>query len=871
MSLSISVTKDVTSLSVSDTSTSINITPQTTTIGVANVAITQASVASSIGYTPSGHLSAQTVQTALDEIAASPEFTAALKSKLDAIEAQADVTDTENVVDALIAGNAVSIASDGTISADVLSEISAGDGINISEDGVISVADIAIATVQTAANETEHLALTTQQGDVVIRTDENKSYIHNGGTTGTMADFTELATNTNGVLSINGATGAVTFGKANLDGYVANEFIDWTVTQTENIHADNYINTTYSAGDNITIDENNVISSTGGSGGVSFTAVGNLTLNDQNQLDTIGNPIFESVKFKAADGTDSGVYIKDFPNENYPTGAFGDGLGVYYQSGDDPEQLIAALLEDQLATFGTFNAFSGLEVHSVAFAFSISGWENRQGANTAQTRVPESVHNYTTGISTNHGTGESEDLRQYNANRHDLWLTPETSIYMTEQEEIDTDSINQTGGGIYNIANKKFVEDKITELDDTLGNIRIPEVPNTYHYLMSYNGAYTWARPLMSVQFVYDQNDPDDDIQLAVINGLTGEIGYGMHILQGTGITFDKVGSTQLTINATTDGLPEQSASTNGYVLTSVNETSTWQSLGDASLPTQTDNSGKFLTTNGTTASWADVDTYPSQTGNADKFLTTNGTEVSWADVDALPDRDETTSGKFLSDSGTNVYWADVPSAIPEQTSNTGKYLTTNGSQLSWANINTAGTTGDISFSNNTISAGNNDTVNVDDNLDVDGTVTGEEFQANGAGSPTIESLSTFNINAPDGFFVNNVRMDESFFVGYVDFTSFDVESTDFSNVSFYSNSEADKRIIQIPYPNLSPTAHFVECEYMNPYTGLSIDFDEGEIEHNILTTVTIRTGNIYVRLRDYNLPSSKSFGGTLKIKIYAR
>lgn len=869
MALTISVTKDVTSLDVSDSTTTLSIAPQTTTVGVANVAITQSNTASVIGYTPSGHLDSTTVQAALDEIAASPEFTTALKNKLDAIEAQADVTDTVNVVNALTAGDGVAIASDGTISADVLSEISAGDGINISEDGVISVADIAIATVQTAANETEHLALSTQQGDVVIRTDENKSYIHNGGTTGTMADFTELSTNTNGVLSINGATGAVTFGKADLSDYSANEFIDWTSTQTENIHADNYINTTYSAGDNITIDENNVISSTGGSSGVSFTAVGNLTLNDQDQLDTIGNPIFESVKFKAADGTDSGVYIKDFPNENYPSGAFGDGLGVYYQSGDEPEQLIAAFLDDQLSTFGKFNAYNGLEVHSLAFAFNINGWENKLGG-TAQTVVPESVHNYTTGTSTDYSLSESQDLQQYNASRHDLWLTPETSIYMTEQYEIDTESTLQSGGGIYNIANKKFVEDKITELDDTLGNIRIPEAPDTYKYLMSYNGAFTWKTPDVSVFFVTDETDPDDDIQLVIYNGLTGSIDYGMHILQGTGITFDKVGTTQLTINATTDGLPVQSASTNGYVLTSVNGTSTWQAVGDASLPTQTGNDGKFLTTNGTTASWADVDTYPSQTGNAGKFLTTDGTEVSWDTLDTLPDRDETTDGKFLGNNGINAYWADVSGDVPSQTGHNGKYLTTDGSTLLWADINTAGTTGDIAFSNNTISAGNNDTVNVDDNLDVDGTVTGEEFQANGAGSPTIESLSTFNINAPDGFFVNNVRMDEAATVGYVDFSTYSVESTDFANVTYYSNTTENK-IITIPYTGVHPNTHFVECEYMKSYTGISVNFDEDEIADNILTAVTLRHGFIHVRLKNYDLPNSRAFDGTLKIKIYAR
>ena len=53
---------------------------------------------------------------------------------------------------------------------------------------------IALTTVQTAADETAMLALTTQEGDVVVRTDENKTYMHNGGTAGTMTDFTELAT-----------------------------------------------------------------------------------------------------------------------------------------------------------------------------------------------------------------------------------------------------------------------------------------------------------------------------------------------------------------------------------------------------------------------------------------------------------------------------------------------------------------------------------------------------------------------------------------------------------------------------------------------------------------------------------------------------
>lgn len=51
------------------------------------------------------------------------------------------------------------------------------------------------------------------------------------------------------------------------------------------------------------------------------------------------------------------------------------------------------------------------------------------------------------------------------------------------------------------------------------------------------------------------------------------------------------------------------------------------------SLPTQTGQSGKFLTTNGTAASWANVDALPSQTGQSGKYLTTNGITASWGDT----------------------------------------------------------------------------------------------------------------------------------------------------------------------------------------------------------------------------------------------
>ncbi len=50
-------------------------------------------------------------------------------------------------------------------------------------------------------------------------------------------------------------------------------------------------------------------------------------------------------------------------------------------------------------------------------------------------------------------------------------------------------------------------------------------------------------------------------------------------------------------------------------------------------VPSQSGNSGKFLTTDGTTSSWGAVDALPSQTGNAGKYLTTNGSTATWSTI----------------------------------------------------------------------------------------------------------------------------------------------------------------------------------------------------------------------------------------------
>ena len=157
------------------------------------------------------------------------------KSKLAGIEGLADVTDATNVdaagavmnndnttaamgfvvdEDNMASNSSTKVPTQQSVKAYFDSNSSdttytAGTGLSLTGT-TFNVDQIALTTVQTAANESAQLALTTQEGDIVVRSDQNKSYVKNSGTAGTMADFTELLTPTDQVLSIAGNTGAVT-------------------------------------------------------------------------------------------------------------------------------------------------------------------------------------------------------------------------------------------------------------------------------------------------------------------------------------------------------------------------------------------------------------------------------------------------------------------------------------------------------------------------------------------------------------------------------------------------------------------------------------------------------------------------------------
>lgn len=169
-------------------------------------------------------------------------FTDALLSKLDDIELNAKDDQTGAEIKTLYEAESDTNAftdSEKTKLSGLIDWTSSGAGTIHSSN----IPAIALTNVQEASSQSAQLALTTQEGDVVVRTDENKSYVRNAGTSGSMSDFTLLRTPTDAVQSVNGNTGVVTLTHDGFSDFVANEHIDWTSASAGTIHSTNYTDT----------------------------------------------------------------------------------------------------------------------------------------------------------------------------------------------------------------------------------------------------------------------------------------------------------------------------------------------------------------------------------------------------------------------------------------------------------------------------------------------------------------------------------------------------------------------------------------------------------------------------------------------------
>ena len=103
-----------------------------------------------------------------------------------------------------------------------------------------------------------------------------------------------------------------------------------------------------------------------------------------------------------------------------------------------------------------------------------------------------------------------------------------------------------------------------------------------------------------------------------------------------------------------------------GYSIPTTTKQGNWDDAYTftAAFPSQTSQSGKYLTTDGSTLSWATVDALPSQTGNSGKYLTTDGTTASWAVV---------SGGQYLGSAATKAIMYNAQS-IAENITISGSY-----------------------------------------------------------------------------------------------------------------------------------------------------------------------------------------------------
>lgn len=112
-----------------------------------------------------------------------------------------------------------------------LSRLGAANGVpTLDANGKIPAqfySALALVTPYVVTSQAQQLSLSSdpgvQQGDMAIRTDVARTYVHNGGTTGTMSDWTLMQTPTAPVQTVNGQAGNVSLDARDVGAVPAGE------------------------------------------------------------------------------------------------------------------------------------------------------------------------------------------------------------------------------------------------------------------------------------------------------------------------------------------------------------------------------------------------------------------------------------------------------------------------------------------------------------------------------------------------------------------------------------------------------------------------------------------------------------------------
>jgi hypothetical protein len=171
---------------------------------------------------------------------------------------------------------------------------------------------LALTDVYTVASQAAQLALAAEEGDIAIRTDQNKTYAQNGGASGTMADWSELLSPTGSVSSVNGQTGAVTLTTADVADTANKRYVtDANLTTIGNQSGTNTGDQTSIVGISSTKAQFNTAVSDG-----NFLYAGDVTqYTDEMAQDAIGNNLGAGLAYNDTTGSISST-ITQYTNSD---------------------------------------------------------------------------------------------------------------------------------------------------------------------------------------------------------------------------------------------------------------------------------------------------------------------------------------------------------------------------------------------------------------------------------------------------------------------------------------------------------------------------------------------------------------------------
>jgi len=272
---------------------------------------------------------------------------------------------------------------------------------------------------------------------------------------------------------------------------------------------------------------------------------------------------------------------------------------------------------------------------------------------------------------------------------------------------------NPVAGNTYSINSQTWLYDGAGWVRTTLNTVIPTQTGNAGRYLTTNGSVVTWADS--SSVTVVSATQP----ALTAAGTLWYDPEYGVLSVYASGVWTDVGGAAASTVlvadnppvSAIQGNLWFNTTDLNTYVYYTDGDSSQWIAVGiedpttaASVLPSQSGNSGRYLTTNGTTTSWATFTGYAGSagylgsTGYTGSASTVAGYTGSRG-VDGVIGYNGSTgytgsASTAVGYSGSIGYTgsAGASATLPTQTGNSGKYLTTDGSAASWATIATSTT-----------------------------------------------------------------------------------------------------------------------------------------------------------------------------------